>query len=187
MEENKSIRQVGANDIYFYTNDISVQTALDFNTTIMKMASDILCNSNIPKTIVIHINSNGGELFSSIAMMETLRMVEQNGISLTGVIEGCCFSGATLLMLACSTRYVTKNSVALLHYGSVTYDATYNSINDVDELNKNTTMCNKLIYNMYKEGLRNITDEKLKNILSHNLLHITAKEYVKIGLADKII
>lgn len=86
---------------------------------ISKLASDVT-------DIVVHIHSNGGDVFEGFAIHDFLRGTGKNIIT---KIEGMCASIATIIALAGDTRVMSDNSTFLIHNPAATL-----AYGDADEL-----------------------------------------------------
>lgn len=64
------------------------------------------------KSITAHIHSNGGSVAEGFAIHDFLRA---QGVPVTTIIEGMCYSIATVIALAGDTRKMTENSDFMIH------------------------------------------------------------------------
>jgi len=104
------------NKIYFYT-DISKDTILTLNKQIdnvTKQMKIIQLTYNLvsPPPIEVHICSDGGDVFASMASVDRIM---NNEVPIHTFCEGVVASGATLLSTAGHQRFITKNSCMLIH------------------------------------------------------------------------
>jgi ATP-dependent protease ClpP protease subunit len=60
----------------------------------------------------IHINCCGGDLFTTIQLIETIR---ESSAKIMGIVEGACMSAATLVFLACDDHAISDHSAFLFH------------------------------------------------------------------------
>lgn len=69
---------------------------------------------NAPETdvVTIHINSPGGQLYTSI---QFLRVLAECNAHVIGSIEGLCASAATMIFLACDEHQITSHSAFMIH------------------------------------------------------------------------
>jgi ATP-dependent Clp protease protease subunit len=75
--------------------------------------------------IYLHINSTGGDLFAGFAMMDHLKLSATHTIA---IVEGFVASAATLLVIGCTRRLITRNSFMLLHQPSSEFDGTMSEL-----------------------------------------------------------
>ncbi len=62
--------------------------------------------------VVIHINSNGGEIFTAIQLM---RAMGDSNATICASVEGMCMSAATLIFLCADVVEVSEHSHFMLH------------------------------------------------------------------------
>lgn len=65
-----------------------------------------------PKPIHIRINSEGGEAASSMGFYDLLKSLD---IDVIGTVEGMAASGGSLILMGCSYRIMTPNSILMIH------------------------------------------------------------------------
>jgi len=62
--------------------------------------------------VYLHINSNGGEIFTAIQLMRTM---QETQATVVASVEGMCMSAATLLFLAADVCEVSEHSHFMFH------------------------------------------------------------------------
>jgi len=169
------------NHIYFYT-DVDPDTCLDLNKKInelnkelMKHAIDYDCP---PPSIYLHINSNGGCLFSAFSTVDTIK---NSQVPVISIIEGCAASAATIISMVCNRRYITENSYMLIHQLSSGIYGKYEEIKD-DFIN-DTKLMDRL-YKLYQQHTT-IPVKKIKGVLSRDIWW-DASECIENGLVDEV-
>lgn len=128
--------------------------------------------------IWLHINSGGGDLMSALAVVDQFEHVQS---PLYGIAEGLCASAATLLLLACSKRYMLPNSFMLIHQFSTWHYGTHEQFKDnmrVQHMLMNT------IVDFYKNRSE-LNKKQLKKLLKHDYW-MSAPEALKKGFIDEI-
>lgn len=177
------------NEYYLY-NDInmkSIQGLLKFIKTAEKRWTLFLLETHYliekvePKPLKIFINSNGGDFFAAIPIIDAIK---NSKIPIHTYIEGIAASASSLISMVGHKRFITENSFMLIHELRGGVQGTYSNIKDEKE------NCDKLmnvIKNIYIKG----TNGKLKanlldNILKKDIL-LSAKECLKYGMVDEII
>ena len=68
-------------------------------------------------TLSIHLNSVGGDAYSSIAIHNRLRELQKEGTEVTCYVDGVAMSGGSLIMCACDTVKVNPSSIVMIHDG----------------------------------------------------------------------
>jgi len=178
-----------ANEYYLY-NDInmkSIQGLLKFIKNAEKRWKSFLLQTydlieNVePKPLKIFINSNGGEFFAAIPIIDAIK---NSKIPIHTYIEGIAASAASLISIVGHKRFITENSFMLIHELRGGVQGTYSNIKDEKE------NCDKLmnvIKNIYIKG----TNGKLKATVLDNIIKkdiiLSAKECLKYGMVDEII
>ena len=112
-KEKESVTNVG-NHIYFYT-DVNEDSALQIIKIIRKLTSEILVKKALnysddlyndledtdtrvtTSPIYLHINSNGGNYFDGMAIVDTIRF---NKVDIYTIAEGAVASMASIIFLA---------------------------------------------------------------------------------------
>ncbi len=140
---------------------------------------DIVENAN-PKPLKIYINSEGGEIFAAIPLIDA---ITNSKIPIHTYIEGIAASAASLISMAGHKRFITPNSFMLIHELRTGVEGTYSNLTDERE------NCDKLmgvIINFYKKKTQGKLDnEFLQSILKRDII-LSASECVSYGLVDEI-
>lgn len=178
--EPESIKVIN-NHIYFYS-DVEKNTILELNHSLKEIQNKLLIyginHDCEPAPIYIHINSNGGDIFSALSTVDTIKNMKVPVIS---IIEGCAASAATLISVVCSKRIITKYSHMLIHQLSSSIWGKMNEIED-ELLNLNRLMV--VIKDIYKTHSKlNLT--RLSSCLKKDILW-SSEECLKNGLVDEV-
>ena len=172
------------NKIYFYS-DVSRDSILQLNKTLHTISNDIICHAQIVQgvrdSIFLHINSNGGELFSGIAAVDHILNIQKE-VKIVSVIDGVAASAASLMSIVASKRLMHKHSRILIHQLSSNIWGKYSDIED-EKLNLDNNM--KMIKEIYLQYTK-IPKTKLSEMLKHDIF-LNASECVKNGLVDEVI
>ncbi len=177
------------NEYYLY-NDISIKTVMGlikFIKNAEKRWKNFLTdNSDLiesaqPKPLKIYINSNGGDVFAAIPLIDAITNCT---IPIHTYIEGIAASSASLISMAGHKRFITKNSFMLIHELRTGVEGTYSNIVDEKE------NCDKLM-KVIKDFYMRKTDGKMDNdvlqtILKRDLI-LSSDECKNMGLIDEII
>jgi ATP-dependent Clp endopeptidase proteolytic subunit ClpP len=173
--------KVHKNHIYLYT-PINTATMLELNLQIKKLSDSLLIygieHDHNPAPIYLHINSEGGEIYAALSVVDTIK---NSKIEIHSIIEGCAASAATLISIVCHRRYITENSHMLIHQLTSGFWGKMNEIED-DIVNLNRLMV--VMKNIYREN-SNLSNSKLSNYLKKDILW-SADTCVKNGLVDAI-
>jgi len=108
IRAQNGIGKIGRIDIYgaidceeFWGNEITPGT----------FAKDLSALGKIDE-IEIHIFSNGGDMFASLAIYEILKSRPERK---SAYVEGCAASGGTIIICACDTVYMSYASMLFVH------------------------------------------------------------------------
>lgn len=195
-DKNKELVSVLGNHIYFYT-DVNETSALQVIKIIKKLTTKILIqkalsNENdiysdsedtdtkiINAPIYLHINSNGGNYFDGMAIVDTIRL---NKVDVYTIAEGAVASMASIIFLAGKKKFINKNAYILIHEIRSSVSGTFSNIKDEYE---NCKLLMDKIIEFYKENA-NIPKKELESILKKDLW-IDSDKCIKWKLANKII
>ena len=183
---NKGVTVLG-DHIWFY-GPIDEESALELNREMqdmsMKMAPTAFSSMQevaSPAPIWLHINSPGGDVFSSFAMADTIERIAQV-VPVITIVEGCAASGATLVSMAGTKRLIRKNAFMLIHELSTVMWGKHTDLKD-GVANNETIMRNIKEYYIANSK---IPKEKIEDILKKDIWW-NAKTCLKYGLVDQII
>lgn len=182
-DEEEVINEISIhkNHIYLYC-PINNTSMLELNLELKKLSDALLIQSieydcDTPP-IYLHINSEGGELYAALSVVDTIKNLK---VEVHSIIEGCAASAATLISIVCHKRYIRKNSHMLIHQLSSGFWGKMNEIED-DILNLNRLM--EVMKNLYKEH-SSLSKTKLGSYLRKDILW-SAETCIKNGLVDAI-
>lgn len=177
------------NEFYLY-DDITMNTVNSILKEIKsadKRWNDFLLEVNeivenaTPKPIKIFINSNGGDIFAAIPLIDAIC---NSKIPIHTYVEGIAASAASLISLCGHKRFITKNSFMLIHELRSGIEGTYSDIIDEKE------NCDKLmnvIKNIYLEKTQGKLEKKVLNKILKKDIILNSEECLKYGLVDTII
>lgn len=170
------------NNIYIYgsiTPDSCEQLKnhlnnLDYNSRLFK----IQYNKD-PPPINLHIQSGGGSLLNALYIVDLIELLDT---PVNTYVDGYSASAASLLGVVGDKRYISKNSMIMIHQLSSGKEGKYQELND-DQQNMQLLMNKiKAIY-LRKTTIPYI---QLNEILNHDLW-LDADTCKKYGLVDEII
>ena len=141
---------------YFLYSDVTISSVMNLLKFIKKAEKrwnaflsdykDILDTTTAkPQPLKIYINSNGGELFAAIPLIDAIR---NSKIPIHTYIEGLAASAASLIAMAGHKRYITKNSFMLIHELRTGVEGTFSNVMDEHE---NCTKLMGVIKKLYIE------------------------------------
>lgn len=171
------------NRIYFYA-PVTESTILDLNKAIRALDVEMQCLSirfgGGVFPIELHIHSGGGDLFSGLAAVDTIRSVKT---PIHTYVDGSAASAATLMSLAGDKRFIYKNSFMLIHQlSTMMVEGTHEQFKDEFE---NQQRLMSRIKNLYHEKA-SMSDEILEDLLKHDLW-LDADKCLEYGLVDEVL
>jgi len=168
------------NHIYLY-GDIDNNTIKEITNAINELNKRELRNGVYlkPNAIVLHINSPGGELFSSMALFDTIR---KSSIPIITYVEGMAASGASIILLASKYRIIAPHATILIHQLSSKISGKYNQLKFNTEID---TKLMNILEKIYTAETK-IPKNKLKELLSRDIF-LNASECLQYGLVDKVL
>ena len=187
-EESTSSGVSVLNDhIYFYAK-ITPESAMELNRILqdisMKLAPTAFSSMQeigAPSPIWLHINSYGGEVFSSFAIADTIERISKV-VPIITIVEGCAASGATFMSIAGTKRLMRKNGFMLVHELN---DHAWGRFTELKDSMTSNVEIMKTIKAWYKEKTK-IPETEMDQILAHDVWW-NAKKCLKYGLIDTII
>ena len=180
-DDDEQITTTFGNKIFFY-DSISKKNILNLIIEVEKLNKNLQQEAqlyNFDPNIELHIHSGGGELYAGISAYDILK---KNKIPIHTYIEGEACSAATLLAMAGKRRYITENSMILIHQLRTWFSGKHNELED--EMKTADKLMSSLI-NIYKRHTK-ITQKKLSQIIQREE-HLTAQECLDMGFVDEII
>lgn len=150
---------------------------LDFNAQVFKLQYGI-----DPPPIKLHIQSEGGSLLNAFFITDVIRTLHT---PVHTYVEGYAASAASVISVVGERRFITENSLLMMHQLSSHADADGAKFEELDDNMKNlNTMMDKLknIYRLHS----NLDADKLNSILMHDVW-FDAKKCFEYGLVDEIL
>lgn len=186
-DENKMINylQESSNEIYFYgavTPESCFALRNKINDLTQKSKRFSINYNTEPFPIYLHIQSGGGNLFPVLYVIDIIKN-HDNSIPIYTMVDGFAASAATLISVVGQKRYMTKNSLMLIHQlSSGTEEGKYSEIKDQVH-NMDSLM--KIIIKIYQENTK-MDDDTLFDLLQKDIW-LNSTECLKYGLVDEII
>ena len=177
--------QEDANSIYFY-GSVTPETCFVLKNRIHELTSKSKRFSydynTLPFPIHLHIQSGGGSLFPTIYVVDLIKN-QDSSVPIYTYVDGYAASAATLLSVAGSKRYMTKNSLMLIH--QLSSGAEHGKYMELKDNMQNMDSLMKIIVSIYKENTK-LTDDKLYELLQKDIW-LNSSQCLEYGLVDFII
>lgn len=163
----------------FLTGDISEKT---YESTIKNLHA---LDNDGADTVTIYINSDGGNVMEGMAIYDAIKAMK---CMVRGIVWGQASSIASVIFLACDERIMTPHSAIMIHDGSGTTMPSSPKQTQRNWLKHDDYMDEK-VCKIYLDKIKAVkprfSKNKLQELLSHDTI-LSAKEAVKLGLADRI-
>lgn len=174
---------ISNNEFYFYS-EVTTESIYQLNKAISAIEKNCLSVQNefgleVPPPIKIYVNSEGGELFSTLT---TVDRIKSSKVPVHTYVEGLVASAATLITISGHKRYMRKNSVMMVHQIRSFCGGTHENVKDEA---KNLELMADIIKKIYLEN-SNFEEDKLEELLKRDL-YLSAEECLKYNLIDEII
>ena len=181
-ESDNELIKVIDNNIYFYC-DVSSKSALKLNTTLKQLEIDLLTLSikynSDPYPINLHINSEGGEIYAALSIVDT---IINSRVKVISIIEGIACSAATLISVVCHNRIIYQNAQMMIH--QLSCQGLWGKMNELEDEMKNMKSDMNAIKQIYNNHTK-INFEELPKILKKDI-NWSSKKCKKYGLVDEI-
>jgi ATP-dependent Clp protease protease subunit len=135
------------------------------------------------KVLTIYINSTGGDLYQTFALIDVMRS-SPHVIRCIGM--GAVMSAAFLIFASGDNgyRYAAKNTSFMCHQFTESMDSKYH---DLKATMKENDHCNQRMISVLQDATGLTTGVIKKKLLSASDVYLTAQEVVTLGVADHIL
>jgi ATP-dependent Clp protease protease subunit len=130
--------------------------------------------------IQVLINSVGGDIYEAMAIYEAISL---SRCKVNGLVLGVCMSAAGLILQACTKRFISRNSIFMLHDGTSFVPRLHQreARTEMKEANRLHKQFAKLLISR-----TTLTPAKHKK-LSSFATYLSPEDAVKYGFADAIL
>ena len=146
------------NSIYFYSG-LNDESVFKLNSNILYLSETLETGSEID----LHIQSGGGSLLPSLS---TVDLIRTSDIPVNTFVEGYAASAATLISVVGAKRFMTKNSVMLIH--QLKMGTEYSKFNEIEDYYSNAETLMEIVRNIYLENTK-LDKELLSDLLNKDL------------------
>ena len=136
------------------------------------------------KSLVIRMNSIGGDAGVSLLIHNRLRELADSGVSLSCIVDGVAMSGGSLIMCACDRVDVNPSSIVMIHNCFVSLVGGYNAA----DLRREIERCeawDRAQVSVYRRKT-GISEQKIANMMARTT-YMTGTEAVEQGFADAVL
>ena len=136
------------------------------------------------KTIIIRMNSIGGDAGVAILIHNRLRELAAKGKKLICIVDGMAMSGGSLIMCACDTVRVNPSSIIMIHKCIRLLFGWYNA-DELRQIADSNDAWDKAQVSIYKRKT-NLSETVIKHMMAETT-YMTGKEAVDKGFADELL
>jgi len=170
------------NNLYFYS-PVDQESSLLLEQKLLALNQHnlrLLEKYQIEKTpIHLHIQSFGGSLFHTLYLVDLIKNLETPVYT---YVDGFAASAATLISTAGTRRFMSKNSLMLIHQLSSGSSGKYSELKDENE---NLDVLMDFIVNHYLSNTK-IEKRELMGLLKRDIW-LNSSSCLKYGLVDEIV
>lgn len=172
-DEQKTIIHSNENNIYFQ-GSITPESCFYIQQNILKIQ-----NGNYDR-INFYLQSPGGSLLPTFGLIDN---IQSSNIPINTYINGFVASAASLISVTGNKRYMSKNSMMLIHsLRTVIGEVNFQELED-NYYNSKSMMA--IVKNIYLEK-SSLTEDKLDFLLRHDYW-LNSTECLKYKLVDEIV
>lgn len=170
------------NSIYFHS-PITDESSLDLEKRLITLNNNNILEAyaydHPLKPINLHVQSFGGSLFHTLYLIDLIKKMES---PVHTYVDGFAASAGTLISVAGNKRFITKNSLMLVHQLSSGVNGKYSELQD--DFHNNELLMN-MITNFYLENSK-IDRGTLTHLLEHDLW-LNSSICLEYGFVDEIL
>lgn len=172
--ETKTVIHTEDNNLYFQ-GEITPESCFYLQQNLIKLQK---VNEN--KFINFYIQSVGGSLLPTFGVVDTMKL---SRIPINTFVNGYVASAGSLLSVSGHKRFITKNSMMLVH--SLRTSIGEVNFQQLEDHYYNSASMMNIVKNIYKEK-SNIDDQHLNFLLSHDYW-LNSTECLKYQFVDYIV
>ncbi len=162
----------------FYRGTIQQPEATQFCIALRKLAD---AYHDTRDHIVVHLTTEGGDLFAGISMYEAIR---RSSIPVHIIAEGNVCSAGTIVMMGAKKRYMYNTSVVLVHALS-SWMMGHCKPKEIQEELQNCETLLEIMTEIYRRHTR-LTKAQLKQMYNTDL-YMRAEDCMKRGFIDEVL
>lgn len=136
-------------------------------------------NKSTNKDIEIHLNSRGGEVYTSVAIGNFIKDSKKN---VTVIVDAIAASGASIIAMSAQNIKMYPNSMMMIHRASV---RCYGNADELRKFADNLEKFDETVQASYLNHFKG-TKEELKSLI-WNETYMTAEECLTLGFCEEII
>lgn len=172
------------NKILFYS-DIDEGSVLELNRILLELDAKLQSIKNIgfddnyDPVIHLHINTNGGVVFSAFSTVDTIRRLKSKVYT---YVDGNVASAGTLISCIGAKRYMGQHAHLLIHQIS---SGVYGKFSEMEDEMATCNKLMKLLKDFYKKHTK-VPMRKMDELMKRDIW-MDAEECLEYGIIDEII
>jgi ATP-dependent Clp protease, protease subunit len=172
------------NKILFYS-DIDEASVLELNRILfeldvkMQSIKSMGFDDNFDPVIHLHINTNGGVVFSAFSTVDTIRRLKSK---VHTYVDGNVASAGTLISCIGAKRYMGQHAHLLIHQLS---SGVYGKFSEMEDEMVTCNKLMKLLKDFYKKHTK-VPMKKMDELMKRDIW-LDAQECLEYGIIDEII
>ena len=163
-------------DLYFY-GPLNDESCFRLQYTLEEL---IKLNKDKNTDINLYLQTGGGSILPTLPIVDLIKSSEVN---INTYVKGYCASAGTLLSVSGNKRYMTNNSLILIH--SLRQDRVGGTFNNIKDTYENADLIMSLLKEIYLENTE-IGEDKLEYFLDHDLW-LPASKCLELKIVDEIV
>lgn len=136
------------------------------------------------RTLVIRMNSYGGDAGVSIMIHNRLRELSRNGMVITCIVDGVAMSGGSLIMCAADLVQVNPSSLIMIHNCWSSLFGSYNAT-ELRKMAESSDAYDRAQVSIYAEKT-GMPEAEILSMMAETT-YMTGREAVENGFADELI
>ena len=163
-------------DLYFY-GPLNDESCFRLQYTLEEL---IKLNKDKNTDINLYLQTGGGSILPTLPIVDLIKSSEVN---INTYVKGYCARAGTLLSVSGNKRYMTHNSLILIH--SLRQDRVGGTFNNIKDTYENADLIMSLLKEIYLENTE-IGEDKLEYFLDHDLW-LPASKCLELKIVDEIV
>ncbi len=102
-------------ELYIYGEIVAGDKWEDDDVTVADIKNAVDEMGKNVKTLNMYVNSPGGNVFVTIAMMSQLKRLKDTGVTINAYVDGIAASAASFLIMESDNIYVYENALMMVH------------------------------------------------------------------------
>ena len=176
VNESESNSDSQVRDIYIYS---SIEHDDLIGMSANKLIDSLGDFKNLSQ-IILHINSEGGDLFEGVTIYNLLKDSGVEGVEVTAIIEGFCASSASVIAMAANKIIMKRGSVLMIHKPATFAAGTSEELNKCAEV---LNMITESIIDIYQ--VRTGLSRDMINDLMNKETFMTGEIAKNFGFCDE--